>query len=134
MHNQKFSRILESGSLTWGKIKNFSDYPASRFNAVTCRATYDHLASRLLAQWDNPFRMHEIFALNEKKLQDDIIFIINNKMFYLLMICIITFLSKRSNANLFLLINRTSFAFLRSCVTSFFEIPTVETAEKLSET
>ena len=89
---------------------------------------HDHLATRLLAQWDNPFRMHE-------KLQDGIIFIIDNKkIFYPLMICIIAFLSVRSNANLFLLINRTSFAFLRSCDTRFIKIPTVETAEKLSET
>ena len=42
---------------------------------------HDHLATRLLAQWDNPFRMHEIFALNVKKLQDGIIFIIDNKNF-----------------------------------------------------
>ena len=70
-----------------------------------------------------------------KKLQDGIIFsLIENKIFYPLMICIITFLSVLSNANLLLLINRTSFAFLRSCVTRFMKIPTVETAEKLSET
>ena len=27
---------------------------------------HDHPATHLLAQWDSPFRMHEIFALNEK--------------------------------------------------------------------
>ena len=37
MHHQKFWRILESVSLTWGKVKYFSEYPASRFNAVTYR-------------------------------------------------------------------------------------------------
>ena len=27
---------------------------------------HDHPATHLLAQWDNTFRMREIFALNEK--------------------------------------------------------------------
>ena len=134
MHNQKFSRILESGSLTWGKIKTSVIIQHLVSMQLHTELPHDHLATRLLAQWDNPFRMHEIFALNVKKLQDGIIFIIDNKIFYPLMICIIAFLSVRSNANLFLLINRTSFAFLRSCDTRFIKIPTAETAEKLSET
>ena len=53
MHNQKFLRILESGSLTWSKIKNFSDYPSSRFNAVTYRATswsHSHLSAGPVGQ------------------------------------------------------------------------------------